>query len=67
MSSTCAVGDGSTRESQGQLTATILMDDVHTHTARRLVPVVERKAGLVLVHGFPTGVEVSDTMVHSGP
>ncbi|MGY9048563.1 2,5-dioxovalerate dehydrogenase [Puniceibacterium antarcticum] len=52
---------------EGQLTATIHMDDGDTDTARRLVPVLERKAGRVLVNGFPTGVEVSDTMVHGGP
>ncbi|RWR04409.1 aldehyde dehydrogenase (NADP(+)), partial [Sinirhodobacter populi] len=35
--------------------------------ARRLLPVLERKAGRVLVNGFPTGVEVVDAMVHGGP
>ena len=35
--------------------------------ARRLMPVLERKAGRVLANGFPTGVEVSDAMVHGGP
>jgi NADP-dependent aldehyde dehydrogenase len=29
--------------------------------------VLERKAGRVLVNGFPTGVEVVDSMVHGGP
>ena len=33
----------------------------------RLLPVLERKAGRVLVNGFPTGVEVCDAMVHGGP
>jgi len=28
---------------------------------------LERKAGRILVNGFPTGVEVSDAMVHGGP
>lgn len=31
------------------------------------MPVVERKAGRILANGFPTGVEVSDAMVHGGP
>jgi len=35
--------------------------------ARRLVPILETKAGRLLVNGFPTGVEVSDTMVPGGP
>ncbi|RVO66561.1 aldehyde dehydrogenase (NADP(+)), partial [Sinorhizobium meliloti] len=52
---------------QGQLTATIHMDAGDLETARRLRPVLERKAGRVLVNGFPTGVEVVDSMVHGGP
>ncbi|ABR62681.1 aldehyde dehydrogenase (NADP(+)) [Sinorhizobium medicae] len=51
----------------GQLTATIHMDAGDLETARRLRPVLERKAGRVLVNGFPTGVEVVDSMVHGGP
>ncbi|MBB3988257.1 NADP-dependent aldehyde dehydrogenase [Sagittula marina] len=52
---------------EGQLTATIHMDDGDTALGRRLAPVLERKAGRVLVNGFPTGVEVADAMVHGGP
>ena len=51
----------------GQLTATIHMAETDTELARRLVPVLERRAGRVLVNGFPTGVEVSHAMVHGGP
>jgi acyl-CoA reductase-like NAD-dependent aldehyde dehydrogenase len=51
----------------GQLTATLHMDQADTKAARALLPIVERKAGRVLVNGFPTGVEVCDAMVHSGP
>ena len=51
----------------GQLTATIHMDAADLEAARRLRPVLERKAGRVLVNGFPTGVEVADSMVHGGP
>lgn len=51
----------------GQLTCTLHMDDADTGTARQLMPILERKAGRVLANGFPTGVEVSDTMVHGGP
>ena len=36
-------------------------------TARLLLAVLERKAGRVLVNGFPTGVEVCEAMVHGGP
>ncbi len=52
---------------EGQLTATMHMDDGDADLARRLLPVLERKAGRVLVNGFPTGVEVCDAMVHGGP
>ncbi|MGR3545569.1 MAG: aldehyde dehydrogenase (NADP(+)) [Roseovarius sp.] len=51
----------------GQLTATLHMDAADTDMARRLLPVLERKAGRVLANGFPTGVEVCDSMVHGGP
>jgi len=52
---------------EGQLTCTVQMDDKDTEQARALIPVLERKAGRILVNGFPTGVEVSDAMVHGGP
>ena len=52
---------------EGQLTATLHMDKGDTALAQKLAPVLERKAGRVLVNGFPTGVEVADSMVHGGP
>lgn len=52
---------------QGQLTCTLHMDDADLPAAHGLMPILERKAGRVLANGFPTGVEVSDTMVHGGP
>lgn len=55
------------RSLAGQLTCTIHMDDADQADAQKLVPILERKAGRLLVNGFPTGVEVSDTMVHGGP
>ena len=52
---------------EGQLTATILMDEGDLEAARLLLPVLERKVGRILVNGYPTGVEVSHAMVHGGP
>jgi len=52
---------------EGQLTCTVQMDSGDTEMARSLIPLLERKAGRILVNGFPTGVEVSDAMVHGGP
>lgn len=51
----------------GQLTTTIHMDNDDADAARKLLPILERKAGRVLFNGFPTGVEVSEAMVHGGP
>ncbi len=51
----------------GQLTCTLQMDAGDAEMARRLLPILERKAGRVLANGFPTGVEVADSMVHGGP
>lgn len=51
----------------GQLTCTLHLEDADTALGQQLLPILERKAGRVLANGFPTGVEVSDTMVHGGP
>jgi NADP-dependent aldehyde dehydrogenase len=51
----------------GQLTATIHMAPGDITLARQLVPTLERKAGRLIVNGFPTGVEVCYAMVHGGP
>jgi alpha-ketoglutaric semialdehyde dehydrogenase len=55
------------RSIDGQLTATLHMDNDDAELALRLMPILERKAGRVLANGFPTGVEVADAMVHGGP
>ena len=52
---------------EGQLTATLLMDDGDSALAKQLLPVLERKAGRIMANAFPTGVEVCDAMVHGGP
>ncbi|WP_016914788.1 aldehyde dehydrogenase (NADP(+)) [Vreelandella stevensii] len=52
---------------EGQLTATLQLDEVDVEAARPLLSVLERKAGRVLVNGWPTGVEVCHAMVHGGP
>lgn len=52
---------------EGQLTVTLHMDEGDTAQAQTLMPIIERKAGRLLVNGYPTGVEVCDAMVHGGP
>jgi NADP-dependent aldehyde dehydrogenase len=52
---------------RGQLTATLIAspDDLRAHST--LIERLEEKAGRLLVNGYPTGVEVSDAIVHGGP
>lgn len=52
---------------EGQLTCTLQLDDGDVAEAAALMPILERKAGRILANGFPTGVEVSEAMVHGGP
>jgi NADP-dependent aldehyde dehydrogenase len=52
---------------EGQLTATMQLTDEDLDLARRLLPILERKAGRILCNGYPTGVEVCHAMVHGGP
>jgi NADP-dependent aldehyde dehydrogenase len=52
---------------EGQLTATLQIDAADHADAKRVLTVLERKAGRILANGFPTGVEVSHAMVHGGP
>ena len=56
-----------TENLEGQLTATLQLDDADLDAARALLPVLERKVGRILANGFPTGVEVASAMVHGGP
>ena len=51
----------------GQLTATLHMTEEDRDLAQKLLPILERKAGRILINGFPTGVQVSRAMVHGGP
>jgi alpha-ketoglutaric semialdehyde dehydrogenase len=51
----------------GQLTATLHLEAGDHPAAARLLPILERKVGRILVNGWPTGVEVCHAMVHGGP
>ncbi|WP_394268827.1 aldehyde dehydrogenase (NADP(+)) [Qipengyuania sp.] len=52
---------------EGQLTATLQMDEEDHAMARELVPLLEQKAGRIIANGWPTGVEVTHAVVHGGP
>ena len=55
------------RSLEGQLTATLQIDEADHDAARTLMPALEAMAGRILANGFPTGVEVADAMMHGGP
>ncbi|PIJ50884.1 aldehyde dehydrogenase (NADP(+)) [Erwinia sp. OLTSP20] len=52
---------------RGQLTASLLADGEDLQQFANLVPLLEQKVGRLLLNSYPTGVEVSDAMVHGGP
>ncbi|MFY8095810.1 MAG: aldehyde dehydrogenase (NADP(+)) [Niveispirillum sp.] len=52
---------------EGQLTATLHLDEGDHDAAATLLPTLERRAGRILANGWPTGVEVCHAMVHGGP
>jgi 2,5-dioxopentanoate dehydrogenase len=55
------------RTLEGQLTATLHATPDDLAGAGELLAVLERKAGRLLINGFPTGVEVAPAMHHGGP
>ena len=52
---------------EGQLTATLHGTEADLAAFADLIAILERKAGRLIVNGFPTGVEVCHAMVHGGP
>ncbi|CAN5296578.1 aldehyde dehydrogenase (NADP(+)) [soil metagenome] len=52
---------------EGQLTATIQSEASDTDAAGELLPALQAKVGRILFNGWPTGVEVTQAMVHGGP
>ncbi|MGY2291241.1 aldehyde dehydrogenase (NADP(+)) [Pseudomonas sp. SDO528_S397] len=52
---------------QGQLTITLLAEPDDLKDFAHLFALLQTKAGRLLINGYPTGVEVTDTMVHGGP
>ncbi len=51
----------------GQLTATLIGEAHDFQQFSELTPLLEQKVGRILLNGYPTGVEVCDSMVHGGP
>src|SRR5450830_1548963 len=51
----------------GQLTATVMGEPEDLTQFVELTALLEMKVGRILINGYPTGVEVCDSMVHGGP
>jgi NADP-dependent aldehyde dehydrogenase len=51
----------------GQLTATVHGTADDLASASRLLAILERKVGRLVINGYPTGVEVCPSMNHGGP
>ncbi|MGF7111680.1 alpha-ketoglutaric semialdehyde dehydrogenase [Pseudomonas laurylsulfatiphila] len=51
----------------GQLTATVIGEPQDLEQFAGLSALLEQKVGRILLNGYPTGVEVCDSMVHGGP
>lgn len=52
---------------KGQLTASVHAAIEEEGLCRELFTILERKAGRLILNGFPTGVEVCHAMIHGGP
>ena len=55
------------RSLEGQLTATLHGTEDDLNDYADLVQVLETRVGRLVVNGFPTGVEVGQSIVHGGP
>ena len=52
---------------EGQLTASVHGTDAEIAAHAELIATLERKAGRLIMNGYPTGVEVCHAMIHGGP
>ena len=51
----------------GHLTTTLWANKDDLEDYADLIAILERKAGRLIINGFPTGVEVCHSMIHGGP
>jgi len=52
---------------EGQLTGTIHATEEEINNEQSIIEILNKKVGRLLFGGYPTGVEVCDSMVHGGP
>jgi NADP-dependent aldehyde dehydrogenase len=55
------------RAFRGQLSATMHLEAADTDLARRLLPILERRTGRIVINAFAHPQEVSDATIHGGP
>lgn len=55
------------RSLEGTLTATLHLGTAEGENQTELIDLLAAKAGRVILNGYPTGLEVSHSIVHSGP
>ncbi|NUT77085.1 aldehyde dehydrogenase (NADP(+)) [Pseudomonas sp. C1C7] len=55
------------RAFRGQLSATLHLEDTDLDLARRLLPILERRTGRIVVNAFAHPQEVSFATIHGGP
>ena len=55
------------KQLRGHLTATVHGTAEDLENYKDLLNILENKVGRILLNGYPTGVEVCDSMVHGGP
>ncbi len=55
------------RNIEGHLTATLYANEDDLKEYAKLIDLLERKVGRLIINGFPTGVEVGYAMIHGGP
>ena len=55
------------QQAEGQLTSTIHASAEDENALQPFIDLMKEKAGRIIFGGYPTGVEVCDSMVHGGP
>lgn len=55
------------KKGHGQLTSTVIGDELEVSKHRGLFDLLTEKAGRLIINGVPTGVEVCPSQMHGGP
>lgn len=58
---------GAAKGFRGQLSATMHLDELDAALARRLLPILERRTGRIVINAFAHPQEVSHASIHGGP